>query len=101
MSICSSSAGPTSSPPPTLAAPLGVGRIAPGPSTTIETLRLSLKHKGIALADVRQLLLTHIHLDHAGATGTLVREHPELQVWVSEIGAPNLVDPSWLGARAR
>src|SRR5919204_671482 len=46
--------------------------------------------------DVRHLLLSHIHLDHAGAAGALVREHPALQVHVSEIGAPHLVDPAKL-----
>ena len=51
--------------------------------------------------DVRHLLLSHIHLDHAGAAGVLVREHPELLVHVSEIGAPHLADPSRLEASAR
>jgi glyoxylase-like metal-dependent hydrolase (beta-lactamase superfamily II) len=46
-------------------------------------------------------LLSHIHLDHAGATGVIVREHPELQVHVSPVGAPHLVDPSRLEASAR
>jgi glyoxylase-like metal-dependent hydrolase (beta-lactamase superfamily II) len=46
-------------------------------------------------------LLSHIHLDHAGAAGVLVREHPALQVHVSEIGAPHLADPSRLEASAR
>jgi glyoxylase-like metal-dependent hydrolase (beta-lactamase superfamily II) len=50
---------------------------------------------------VRHLLLSHIHLDHAGAAGVLVREHPTLQVHVSAIGAPHLVDPSRLEASAR
>src|SRR5262249_43071155 len=44
---------------------------------------------------------SHIHLDHAGAAGAIVREHPELMVWVSEIGAPHLSDPSRLEASAR
>jgi glyoxylase-like metal-dependent hydrolase (beta-lactamase superfamily II) len=44
----------------------------------------------------RGLVLTHIHLDHAGATGVLVRRFPELRVYVSEVGAPHLVDPSRL-----
>lgn len=48
----------------------------------------------------RALLLTHIHLDHAGATGVLARRFPELQVYVSEIGAPHLVDPERLLASA-
>ena len=51
--------------------------------------------------DVRHLLLSHIHLDHAGAAGVLVRQNPWLQVHVSEIGAPHLVDPSKLDASAR
>ena len=55
---------------------------------------------GIAMADVRSILLTHIHLDHAGATGTLVRENPSLRVYVHEKGAPHMVDPSKLMASA-
>ena len=51
--------------------------------------------------DVRHLLLSHIHLDHAGAAGALVREHPALTVWVSAVGAPHLVDPSRLERSAR
>jgi glyoxylase-like metal-dependent hydrolase (beta-lactamase superfamily II) len=50
---------------------------------------------------VRHLLLSHIHLDHAGAAGSLVREHPDLQVHVSAIGAPHLVDPERLERSAR
>jgi glyoxylase-like metal-dependent hydrolase (beta-lactamase superfamily II) len=50
---------------------------------------------------VRHLLLSHIHLDHAGAAGVLVREHPDLQVWVSDVGAPHVVDPSRLERSAR
>ncbi len=44
----------------------------------------------------RALLLTHIHLDHAGATGVLARRFPDLRVYVSEVGAPHLVDPERL-----
>jgi len=51
--------------------------------------------------DLRHVVLTHIHLDHAGAAGALVRRNPELRVHVSEIGAPHLVDPSRLEASAR
>jgi len=72
-----------------------------GPSTCIPALKAGLAERGLELADVRHLLLSHIHLDHAGAAGTLVREHPELQVHVSEIGAPHVVDPSRLEASAR
>jgi glyoxylase-like metal-dependent hydrolase (beta-lactamase superfamily II) len=72
-----------------------------GPSSCLETLKRRLGEQGLALTDVRHLLLSHIHLDHAGAAGVLVREHPGLQVHVSGIGAPHLVDPSRLEASAR
>jgi glyoxylase-like metal-dependent hydrolase (beta-lactamase superfamily II) len=60
-----------------------------------------VREGGLELAEVRHLLLSHIHLDHAGAAGVLVRENPSLQVHVSEIGAPHLVDPSRLERSAR
>ncbi len=78
----------------------GVSLIDPGPSTSLETLRSALARKGIRTSDVGQLLLTHIHLDHAGATGTLVRENPRIEVWVHESGARHLIDPSKLLASA-
>jgi glyoxylase-like metal-dependent hydrolase (beta-lactamase superfamily II) len=72
-----------------------------GPSTCIPALKERLSERGLELTDVRHLLLSHIHLDHAGAAGVLVREHPGLQVHVSEIGAPHVIDPSRLEASAR
>jgi glyoxylase-like metal-dependent hydrolase (beta-lactamase superfamily II) len=72
-----------------------------GPSTCTGALKRGLASRGLGLTDVRHLLLTHIHLDHAGAAGTLVREHPALQVHVSEVGAPHVVDPSRLERSAR
>ena len=72
-----------------------------GPTTCVPALKAGLAERGLELRDVRHLLLSHIHLDHAGAAGVLVREHPELQVHVSEIGAPHLVDPSRLEGSAR
>jgi len=72
-----------------------------GPSTCVAALKERLRERGLELRDVRHLLLSHIHLDHAGAAGVLVREHPGLQVHVSPIGAPHLVDPSRLERSAR
>jgi glyoxylase-like metal-dependent hydrolase (beta-lactamase superfamily II) len=72
-----------------------------GPTTCVPELKARLAERGLELTDVRHLLLSHIHLDHAGAAGVLVREHPGLQVHVSEIGAPHLVDPSRLERSAR
>ena len=72
-----------------------------GPSSCIEHLEGGLRERGVSLTDIRHLLLSHIHLDHAGAAGVLVRKHPALLVHVSEIGATHLVDPSRLEASAR
>ena len=72
-----------------------------GPSSTVPALEAGLADQGLELTDVRHLLLSHIHLDHAGAAGTIVRRHPKLTVWVSVIGAPHLVDPSRLERSAR
>jgi glyoxylase-like metal-dependent hydrolase (beta-lactamase superfamily II) len=72
-----------------------------GPTTCVPELKARLAEQGLELADVRHLLLSHIHLDHAGAAGVLVREHPGLHVHVSEIGAPHLIDPSRLERSAR
>jgi glyoxylase-like metal-dependent hydrolase (beta-lactamase superfamily II) len=72
-----------------------------GPTSCIGALKEGLAARSLALTDLRHLLLSHIHLDHAGAAGTLVREHPGLQVHVSSIGAPHLIDPSRLDASAR
>jgi glyoxylase-like metal-dependent hydrolase (beta-lactamase superfamily II) len=65
--------------------------VDPGPASCVETLLNRLGG-----AEPRVLLLTHIHLDHAGATGVLCRRFPKLQVHVHERGAPHLVDPSKL-----
>ena len=72
-----------------------------GPSTCIPGLEEELDSRGLALSDLSHLLLSHIHLDHAGAAGVLVRQSPRLQVHVSEVGAPHLADPSRLERSAR
>jgi glyoxylase-like metal-dependent hydrolase (beta-lactamase superfamily II) len=63
--------------------------VDPGPSTCVETLVNALGGE-----IPRALLLTHIHLDHAGAAGVLCRRFPALAVYVHESGAPHLADPS-------
>jgi glyoxylase-like metal-dependent hydrolase (beta-lactamase superfamily II) len=72
-----------------------------GPTTSVAHLKAGLAERGLDLTEIRHLLLSHIHLDHAGAAGVLVREHPWLQVHVSRIGAPHIVNPSRLEASAR
>jgi glyoxylase-like metal-dependent hydrolase (beta-lactamase superfamily II) len=74
--------------------------IDPGPGSTLETLHQQLRTRGIGVGDLDAILLTHIHLDHAGATGALVRENPRLEVYVHSKGAPHMIDPSKLLASA-
>ena len=83
-----------------LQGPSGVALVDPGPSSCLDTLRASLADHGIGLSDVRALLLTHIHLDHAGATGSIVKENPEIDVYVHEVGATHMADPTKLLASA-
>src|SRR5262249_48773742 len=80
--------------------PGGVALVDPGPSSTLPTLRAELERGGIRMQDVRALVLTHIHLDHAGAAGTIVREQPRMRVYVHEKGAPHMIDPGKLVASA-
>ena len=67
---------------------------------TLDVLVKALGAQGITVRDVRQILLTHIHLDHAGATGSLLKTNPEIEVFVHERGARHLIDPSKLVASA-
>ena len=78
----------------------GAAIVDPGPSSTLPVLHAALAASGLSMRDVTALLLTHIHLDHAGATGSLVRQNPDLRVYVHERGAPHMVDPSKLVASA-
>src|SRR6267378_850912 len=68
----------------------------PGPGSTLGTLHQQLQARGIGVGDLDAILLTHIHLDHAGATGSLVRENPRLAVYVHKNGAPHMADPTKL-----
>ena len=74
--------------------------IDPGPTSTLPALESALAGAGLPMAEIRAVLLTHIHLDHAGAAGTIVRRFPHVRVYVHEKGTPHLVDPSKLLASA-
>jgi glyoxylase-like metal-dependent hydrolase (beta-lactamase superfamily II) len=65
--------------------------VDPGPSSCLDTLLPKLERR-----PPRVLALTHIHLDHAGASGSLLRRFPDAEVWVHERGAPHLIDPAKL-----
>jgi len=78
----------------------GVALVDPGPATTLSGLKAQLASKGIGLADIRQILLTHIHLDHAGGVGELLEACPSADLLVHERGAGHMIDPSRLMASA-
>ncbi|NOT46037.1 MAG: MBL fold metallo-hydrolase [Acidobacteria bacterium] len=79
-----------------LQGPGAVALVDPGPTTCLEALENGLQAQGVALSDVTEILVTHIHLDHAGATGTILARHPRIRVLVHQRGAPHLIDPSRL-----
>jgi glyoxylase-like metal-dependent hydrolase (beta-lactamase superfamily II) len=74
---------------------VGGALVDPGPESSLPTLLAAIGEER-----PRALLLTHIHLDHAAATGAMARRWPELEVYVHERGAPHLIDPSKLLASA-
>jgi glyoxylase-like metal-dependent hydrolase (beta-lactamase superfamily II) len=73
-----------------------IALVDPGPATSLPTLRAQLAAHGLHVSDLNAILLTHIHMDHAGATGSLVQENPRLQVFVHENGAPHMNAPAKL-----
>jgi glyoxylase-like metal-dependent hydrolase (beta-lactamase superfamily II) len=80
--------------------PGGIAVVDPGPSSSLPGLEAALERSGHALDEVGAVLVTHIHLDHSGAAGTILRRNPRARVYVHERGAPHVVDPSKLVASA-
>jgi glyoxylase-like metal-dependent hydrolase (beta-lactamase superfamily II) len=80
--------------------PAGALLVDPGPASCLPALLEGLAAHGIAPRDVHAVLLTHIHLDHGGAAGTIVRRYPHVRVYVHARGAPHLSDPAKLLASA-
>ena len=76
--------------------PAGAAIVDPGPTSCLGALDAGLQAHGVRWDEVRHILLTHIHLDHAGAVRTIVREHPGIAVLVHERGAKHMVDPTKL-----
>lgn len=78
----------------------GVALVDPGPASCLPALEAGLAARGYRVADVTALLLTHIHLDHAGATGAILERAPRARVFVHTRGARHLIDPGRLLASA-
>lgn len=74
--------------------------VDPGPGSMVESLLASIREAGFDPQDVTHILATHVHLDHAGSAGTLVRLMPKAQVYVHGLGAPHLLDTTKVVASA-
>jgi glyoxylase-like metal-dependent hydrolase (beta-lactamase superfamily II) len=69
-----------------------------GPGTSVEPVTAALRTLGVAPDELAHIVLTHIHLDHAGGVGQLAERFPHATVWVHHRGAPHLIDPTRLVA---
>jgi glyoxylase-like metal-dependent hydrolase (beta-lactamase superfamily II) len=83
----------------TIAAYLVIGDTGPvlvetGPASTILTLRARLAEHGYSPDDIQHVLVTHIHLDHAGAAGWWAGQGAK--IYVHHVGAPHIIDPTRL-----
>lgn len=74
----------------------GLALVDVGSAVTLDTLLASIRATGHQPEEIKHILLTHIHLDHAGATGPLLRHTPDARVYVHHIGAPHLINPEKL-----
>ena len=76
--------------------PRGHTLIETGPGSTLAALERGVHAAGARFEDISRILVTHIHLDHAGAAGTLLRRLPDARLFVHPLGAPHMIDPSKL-----
>jgi glyoxylase-like metal-dependent hydrolase (beta-lactamase superfamily II) len=67
-----------------------------GPTTTIPPLRAGLESAGIDFSQIEAIAVSHIHLDHSGGAGVLLRDHPHLRLLVHPVGAPHMANPEKL-----
>ena len=79
----------------------GPALIDVGPGATVQQLLAGIGAAGFVPEDISHLVLTHIHLDHAGAAGALTARMPRATVYVHRHGASHLADPSKLMSSAR
>jgi glyoxylase-like metal-dependent hydrolase (beta-lactamase superfamily II) len=70
--------------------------IETGPATTMDTLLAGVRAAGFDPDQITRLIVTHIHLDHAGGAGSLIQRLPRARLFVHRVGAPHMVDPSKL-----
>lgn len=78
----------------------GLALVNVGSASSVDHLLAGIVDAGYDPAEIKHLLLTHVHLDHAGAAGTLLRLMPRARVYAHRLGVPHLIDPSRLLASA-
>jgi glyoxylase-like metal-dependent hydrolase (beta-lactamase superfamily II) len=78
-----------------------VAIIETGTQTSVERLMEVIRHRGWAREAVRFIIVTHVHLDHAGGAGRLMQEYPQAEFLVHPRGAKHMIDPSRLEASVR
>jgi glyoxylase-like metal-dependent hydrolase (beta-lactamase superfamily II) len=78
----------------------GAALVDVGPGATVPRLLAGIEAAGVAPERIEHLVLTHVHLDHAGATGSLLARMPRARAYVHHIGAPHLIHPEKLIASA-
>ena len=83
-----------------LASPDELVLIETGPTSTLPSLRAGIMAAGFDPAQLTKIFVSHIHLDHSGAAGVIVRDQPEVEVFVHPVGLPHLIDPSKLVSSA-
>ncbi len=83
-----------------LTSPDELALIETGPTSTLPALYAGIAAAGFDISLLRKILVSHIHLDHSGGAGAIMRDYPEVEVLVHPIGAPHLIDPSRLVSSA-
>lgn len=84
-----------------LMGPSGAALVDVGPGAAVPRLLAGIRAAGVEPDSIEHLVLTHVHLDHAGATGTLLQQMPRARAYVHRIGAPHLISPDRLVTSAR
>jgi glyoxylase-like metal-dependent hydrolase (beta-lactamase superfamily II) len=79
----------------------GLAVVESGPGSTLETLLAAVRQLGRDPAEITHVLVTHVHLDHAGAAGELLQSAPRARVYAHPLAAPHLKDPTRLFSSAR
>ena len=83
-----------------LTSPGHAALVETGPSSTLPALLAGIERAGVALESIHEVLVTHVHLDHSGAAGLLLRHLPNATLYAHERGVPHLIDPAKLVASA-